>query len=140
MSAEFRELPTLLLPLVNRFYKANGHKGKAKGNERVFVLEQNSNIVAALRACPEENGYWLRSVWVALPLRGQKLGSQLLKQAVLELSPAPSWCYPYDHLKKFYLQSGFKEIALETTPDSIQSRYLTYCKKQPELLLMIYKC
>ena len=136
MHAEFRELPALMLPRVNRFFKANGHKGKAKSHERVFVLEQGGRITAALRACPEADGYLLRSVWVASHMRSQGLGTALLTQAVGQLGLSPCWCYPFGHLKRFYQQSGFIEADINAVPATIASRYLTYSHKHQGLLLM----
>ncbi len=137
MPTEFRELDPQAFPLVNRFYKQNAHKGKAKGGERVFTLYNNGTIQAALRALPMADGYLLRSVWVAVAERNKGLGTILLKQVTCQLSRTSCWCYPYPHLDLFYQQAGFKKAGIDTVPEVIADLYLSYAVKQPGLLLMI---
>ena len=132
----FRELNKQQFPLVNRFYKENGHKGKARGGERVFTLTVNGSIQAALRACPDADGYLLRGVWVAISQRNQGLGSALLKNVLTVLSPKPCWCFPYGHLKAFYQRAGFSEPKATEVPTAINTRYQGYKVKQPGLLVM----
>ena len=130
------ELAPTAFPLVNRFFKANGHKGKVRSDERVFVLKHNQQIVAALRACPKAKGYLLRSIWVATQQRGQGFGLTLIRAALTCLSPAPCWCYPYNHLRDFYLKAGMTLLAPEQTPLEIRSPWESYNRKGHDFLLM----
>ncbi len=126
-----QELEPIAFPLVNRFFKANGHKGKAKGGERVWVLRQGE-IVAALRACPKAHGYLLRSVWVSSGRRRESLGTTLLQQSLSQLPTC--WCYAYPHLEQFYQRAGFITVEPEQTPADIHEPYRRY--QQQGLLLM----
>ena len=125
-------LAPIAFPLVNRFFKTNGHKSKAKGNERVWVLRQGE-IVAALRACPKAHGYLLRSVWVSRAQRREGLGTTLLQHALRELPTC--WCYAYAHLERFYERAGFICVNPEQTPADIRKPYRRY--QQQGLLLMV---
>ena len=131
------ELSPLQLPLVNRFFKANGHKGKARSNERVMVLKEDGGIVAALRACPTSQGYLLRSVWVDTQRRGEGVGSQLLNWALPVLN-SDCWCYLYNHLMGFYEKSGFVVVEPEQVPEDIAKPYLNYRSKGQSFLLMAF--
>ena len=130
------ELQPVAYPLVNRFFKANGHKGKARSDERVFVFKHEGRIVAALRAFPKANGYLLRSVWVDIALREQGLGLQLTRNAVQALQPSSCWCYPYAHLRHFYIKAGLIERQPFEVPESISQPWKNYQSKGNTFLLM----
>ncbi|MCW7552051.1 GNAT family N-acetyltransferase [Endozoicomonas gorgoniicola] len=130
------EMQPVAYPLVNRFFKANGHKGKARSDERVFVLRSEGEIIAALRACPRSEGFLLRSVWVALSKRGCGYGLELVKETVEALSPLRCWCYPYQHLRHFYALAGFEELAPEAVPADIAMPWRNYRKNGQVFLLM----
>lgn len=130
------ELSPEMFPLANRFFKENGHKGKARSHERVFVWRENGKIIAALRACPKANGYLLRSVWVSIALRRTGLGSQLMQESLKRLSPSPCWCYPYSHLEAFYQRLGFHTMEANSVPEEIASPWLNYQSRGEDFLLM----
>ncbi|MGI9283067.1 MAG: GNAT family N-acetyltransferase [Endozoicomonas sp.] len=132
------ELTPVAFPLANRFFKENGHKGKARSNERVFILQVDRSIVAALRATPKANGYLLRSVWVHREKRSKGLGSQLMQTVLATLSPAPCWCYPYDHLTGFYEKLGFQKVSPDQVPSEIGKPYLNYLERGESFLLMSF--
>ena len=130
------ELESIALPLVNRFYRENGHKGKARSDERVFVLRDQGRIVAALRACPKADGYLLRSVWVATDRRRKGTGTTLLNCVLSKLGSFPCWCYPFDYLEAFYQRSGLQQVPPEQTPDEISSVWVNYRARGERFLLM----
>ena len=131
------ELPSIVFPLVNRFFKENGHKGKARGNDRIFALKDNNGtLLAALRATPKQNGYLLRSVQVDRSHYGEGLGTQLVRETVAMMFPAICWCYPFDHLQHFYEECGFKISSPEQVDDDIKGPYQRYLQQGQQLLLM----
>ena len=131
------ELLPAAFPLANCFFKANGHKGKARGDERIFVLRDSNNIIrAALRACPKDSGYLLRSVQVDCRIYRQGLGLQLVTSTVTLLEPAKCWCYPYPHLQTFYEKSGFTLIDENDTPKDIRQLFARYRNQGHQFLLM----
>lgn len=131
------ELQPAAFPLVNRFFKANGHKGKARGDERVFVLRDSDEVIrAALRACLRDSGYLLRSVQVDCRSYRQGLGQRLVSETVKQLQPATCWCYPYNHLKQFYENCGFHLIGGDKVPKDIHQPFLRYREQGQVFLLM----
>lgn len=130
------ELQPVAFPLVNHFFRANGHKGKARSDERVFVLRQNGSIAAALRACPKGEGYLLRSVWVSINQRRTGLGLRLTRKVLQALQPSPCWCYPYAHLEPFYLQAGMTVLSPEQVPDIVALPWRRYQEQGHDFLLM----
>ena len=132
----FIELEKVQFPLADRFYKENNHKGKTRSNERVFAVKQAHTFKAALRACGKANGYLLRSVWVEQNSRGDGIGHQLMLSTLDVLSPAPCWCYPYDHLEYFYRKAGFRITSSDNVPDEIATPFLRYQQQGQKLLLM----
>ncbi|MFK0572362.1 GNAT family N-acetyltransferase [Endozoicomonas sp.] len=134
------ELDHLAFPLVNRFFKENGHKGKARGGERAWIARNEQGvIVAGLRASPKSAGYLLRSVWVSGNARRQGIGSRLLNQTMKDmksLASATCWCYPYSHLETFYRRAGFIFPEIESIPSDILQPYQRYQQQGQDFLLM----
>ncbi len=131
------ELNPIAFPLVNRFFKENGHKGKARGDERIWVIrDQQGDILAGLRASQKSAGYLLRSVWVGNHVRRQGIGSLLLTATLSDLKFEACWCYPYPHLETFYMAAGFVLPAIESVPTDILEPYQRYQKQGNDFLLM----
>jgi len=139
MSMSLIRLPQEQYPLVNRFYKANGHKGKARGNETIYVIRDQQMIVAAVRLCPKQEGWLLRSLWVARERRGEGIGSILIKDVMARPEHTPCWCYPYDHLTAFYESAGFILLTVKEAPEDISGPFEAYQKKGNRILLMGYR-
>lgn len=131
------ELNPITFPLVNRFFKENGHKGKARGDERVWVVrDQQGDILAGLRASQKPAGYLLRSVWVGNHVRRQGIGSLLLTATLSDLKSETCWCYPYPHLETFYMTAGFVFPVIESVPADIMEPYQRYQQQGNDFLLM----
>ena len=136
MPFQFSQLSQEQFPLVNRFYKANGHKGKARGNETLYVMRETQDIIAAVRLCPKRDGWLLRSLWVAKSRRGEGIGTMLLHNVLATPEHHPCWCYPYDHLKAFYQAAGFQQQPADEAPEQIREPFEAYQAKGNHLLLM----
>lgn len=133
------ELTPIAFPLVNRFFKDNGHKGKASGDERVWVVRcSKGNIVAGLRASPKSEGYLLRSVWVGRNAQRKGIGSFFLREVLNDLGSIHCWCYPYAHLELFYQKSGFFSPEPDSVPPDILAPYLRYQQQGHDFLLMCH--
>ncbi|NIB44434.1 GNAT family N-acetyltransferase [Pseudomaricurvus alkylphenolicus] len=131
-------LDELQLPLVNKFYKRCRYSAKAGRGEKVYVLRDQSGIVAAVRLEPKPQGYYfLRSMCVDPALRRQGLGAQLLKALTPLLEQTRCYCYPFDHLQAFYAEAGFEQVPSETMPDFIRDGLLRYRAQGRKILLMV---
>ena len=120
---------------VNKFYRSQKHKGSASGDECVFVIYQDKDIIAAVRLAPHDDYYWLRSLYVATQLRGQQLGSLLLKTVHDSISD-PIYCFPFDHLLAFYEASGYQQLTEEDMPEALQDLYKRYSRKGTAIINM----
>jgi N-acetylglutamate synthase-like GNAT family acetyltransferase len=120
---------------VNQFYRRQKHKGSARGDERVFMIEDDEQIIAAVRLVPYDGFYWLRSLYVEQSRQGHRLGSQLLA-FVHSNTQLPIYCFPYLHLDHFYQQAGYDFIYEDEMPQSIHQLYTRYNRKGPGILAM----
>ncbi|MCV6591048.1 MAG: GNAT family N-acetyltransferase [Marinobacterium sp.] len=127
---------------LNRFYRRNGHRGKARPAHRAWWLEHNDTIMCALRLEPfdTEQGtiQLLRGMWAATGSRGQGYGSQLLTVLRHELASMACYCMPYLPQKNFYLRNGF-ETADQRAPRQLQQKWQHYLNRGEELSLMRYQ-
>lgn len=136
---------------INKFYKKNGHKGKANGNDRVFYAytlnEDEKQIIAAVRLCPVTDDlhtsesirteeFWLRSMWVKKELRQQGIGQALLTSMQDFLQRHACFCFPYDHLQYFYQQAGFNLMEMDEVPAPLADKYLGYKNAGEKIILM----
>ena len=120
---------------VNQFYRRQKHKGSASGDERVFIIEHDTQIIAAVRLVPYDGYYWLRSLYIEQSLQGKTLGSQLLNYVDHKIQ-RPIYCFPYLHLEHFYKQAGYDFVQETQMPQSILQLYTRYNRKGQGILAM----
>lgn len=120
---------------VNQFYRRQKHKGSASGDELVFVVKNQNEIVAAVRLVPNTGFYWLRSLYVDKTLQGQGLGTQLLTFVHQHIEPS-IYCFPYSHLEHFYTHAGYTLIAPQELPNDLQQLFTRYKGKGENILAM----
>ncbi|WP_372831855.1 GNAT family N-acetyltransferase [Pontibacterium sp.] len=126
------------LYLLNRFYKRNGHKGKADSRDKAYWLKTDDKTIAAVRFTPTAEGTLLRGLWVAQELRGQGLGGILLQACSSYWKQQACYCFPYQHLQEFYAKAGFAP-ADESTPPQYQKQLIRYQQRGEDLILMQYQ-
>jgi len=129
------------LPLVNRFYKQCRYNAKAGRGERVYVVRKTGVIVAAVRLQHKSDWFFLRAMCVDPALRNAGVGHFLLQGLEPLLSEHPCFCYPFDHLQRFYETCGFTRIdeaTLEKSEghDAILEPLQRYRRQGRKLLLM----
>jgi N-acetylglutamate synthase-like GNAT family acetyltransferase len=121
---------------VNKFYRSQKHKGSASGDERVFIISLNDDIVAAVRLVPHDGYFWLRSLYVKSELRGQALGHTLLVQVRNKIT-RPIYCFPYTHLEAFYKNCGYALLTLEQLPPPLNQLFKKYKGKGDGIICML---
>lgn len=133
---QFSQADHYTLPLVRRFYKANGMRGQAARDDIVYIARLDSRIVAALRLQPVKEGVLLRSMCVDASLRQQGIGSSLLDYIQPQLSQVTCYCFPFDHLEPFYHAASFRLIDPALAPPSINERFTRYINSGKRIYLM----
>ncbi|MBU2710946.1 GNAT family N-acetyltransferase [Zooshikella harenae] len=133
-----KQLKPVEYPLVNRFYKVQGYKGKARGNENIFVLQQ-SQIVAALRLVPLTDQWLLRGLWVDYALRRQGLGLALLNGIIDFLTISHYYCFADQDVVPFYLKAEFISPNIQTLPVPILQRFKAYQQRNARLQALIWQ-
>ena len=144
---------------INRFYKSQKHKGKANGSDIVYYAytqePDKQTILGAVRLVPytqeskATNNHsvltdppdfmWLRSMYIDETLRGNKLGSQLLDRINDEIE-LPIYCFPYDHLERFYGQCGYRLLTPDTLPEPLRDLFERYEKNGEKIITMGLNC
>jgi len=133
----FERLLEVQIPLVNKFYKHCRYSSKAGRGEVIFVLKGDAGIVAAVRLEPKNDGwYFLRAMCVDPSLRGQGVGSQLLKSMEAFLSSSRVYCFPFDHLVDFYSQASFVVCSPDIAPSFIKDACLRYQQQGRKICIM----
>jgi N-acetylglutamate synthase-like GNAT family acetyltransferase len=141
LELEFKEWGETNFRAVNKFYKSQGHKGNASGDERVFVALKSSEdphqlkVIAAVRLVHYQDYYWLRSLYVEKKLQGNNIGSQLLSFVSQNIQQAIH-CFPYTHLQQFYKHNGYSLTSLNDLPHALQQLYGRYSTKSDRVLVM----
>ena len=133
----FEQLTELQIPLVNKYYKQSRYSSKAGRGEVIFVLKDQSGIVAAVRLEPKNNGwFFLRAMCVAPELRGQGIGTQLLNHMQDFLSHHSVYCFPFDHLQVFYEKAGFILHGIDEAPSFIRDPFCRYQLQGRKICMM----
>ncbi|EAT12082.1 GNAT family N-acetyltransferase [Bermanella marisrubri] len=131
---------------INHFYRSQKHKGSASADEIVFVaLSSDYNqshieaakedIQAAVRLVPNDQYFWLRSLYVREELRAQGIGSALMKTVHSHID-ATIYCFPYKHLEVFYKTLGYELVEIDQLPNSLLQLYQRYQRKSDDILAM----
>jgi predicted GNAT family N-acyltransferase len=130
-------------PVLGRFYKRNGYKGKIQPEDLCCWLELNGEIVAAARILAHYSGTTsfslLRGVWVDKSKRGKRLGSQLLryisKNEVKKNNDL--YCLALPHLEQFYMTNQYKKAEGKQIPDQLTEMANRYKRRGQDSILMM---
>lgn len=131
------QLPVIQLPLVNKFYKTHGARGKAKGNERVWVVKVKGEIVAAARIADISGCDFLTGVHVAEDFQGKGIAKALIG-TMLRQCQKPLYTFPYSYLIGMYDRLGYTEITSEELPKPLQQRFGRYQGQGRDITAAVY--
>ena len=158
---EVQRIEPILLPLVNKFYQANGARARAKSSDRVWVVREQSAIIAALRVVHLCGHEFLTGVHVASSWQGRGVATLMLTEVFKQLYSAdvtdnavnpllnttvenkgkqhkPCYTFPYEYLIGFYSKLGWRQIEKQELPLNMQSRYERYCRQGRNIGVMVY--
>jgi GNAT superfamily N-acetyltransferase len=123
-------------PRIRELYAAWGYRGGVLPQDMVYVAEQGSEVMAAVRRTHEHGFVLLRGMYVAPEHQRRGIGSQLLGFFVSHLDRAACYCVPYMHLREFYGRAGFAPLACESVPAFLRERVASYRARGLEVLVM----
>lgn len=101
----FQPLPSELLPLLNKFYRAHRSPMRNAGGHAWVARRQD--IIAALNLTAVADGHWLTGLFSAPSERGKGLASALLVATLAE-QQGPVWLFCEASLLAFYARLGFQ--------------------------------
>ena len=135
LSLSISLVPECELFRLNRFYKRNGHKGKVDTGDTAFWLQDEKEILAAVRFTADGDNLLLRGLWVHKERRGEGLGSMLLTGCRHYWEKHTCFCYPYNHLEAFYAKHGFAHPD-EQAPEHLIRKLQSYQQRGEQVILM----
>jgi GNAT superfamily N-acetyltransferase len=125
-------LPEASKPLLNKFYKSHQSPMRSAMDSQLWVAKQQE-IVGALCLRAISGGHWLTGLFVAPPLRGQGIASDLIQKSVTQVA-GPVWLFCHPELSGFYQRAGFEQTT--ALSQAMAERFARYGRSKP-LLAMI---
>ena len=115
-------------------------RAQAAKNDDVIIARDSQTkeqkIIAALRLCPYEDSWLLRSMSVDQEYQRRGIGLKMLLENQLTLKDKACYCFPYRHLQDFYQQAGFQLIHTDKASPVIQQLFQQYIDSGKDIILM----
>jgi len=131
------QVPPLLYPLANRFYRQYQRGTKANRQHHIWVIREQNHQQDHILCCgclqPVDDGYWLTSLLVAPEHRRRRLASALLLHVRKQYS-GPIWLFCAPDLKELYLQAGYQSAS--ALPEALAARLARYQRHKPLIALV----
>lgn len=102
------------------------------------MARQNQSIIGALRLCPYNNSWLLRSMCIREDYRRQGLGHFMLSSIDAELQSKQCYCFPHNYLENFYMRAGFSLIDSVQADAVIAKLFNNYINQGRKIILMQY--
>jgi len=115
-------------------------RAQAAKNDTVIIARDSQTtaqkIIAALRLCPYEDSWLLRSMSVDQAYQARGIGLKILLESQQTLKDKGCYCFPYRHLQGFYQKAGFKLIHTDNASPAIQQLFQQYLDSGKNIILM----
>jgi len=115
-------------------------RAQAAKNDEVIIARDSQTkaqkIIAALRLCPYEDSWLLRSMSVDPDYQRRGIGLKMLTENKKILKDKNCYCFPYRHLQDFYQQAGFELIHGDNASPVIQQLFQQYTDSGKDIILM----
>jgi N-acetylglutamate synthase-like GNAT family acetyltransferase len=134
-----RTLDTDEFTKIEDFYKKNRYDSPISADDHFLVIENEDEIIGALRVCNEEGVFVLRGMHVADALQRQSIGSELLVYFCDFIDNKECYCIAHRYLKSFYGRVGFEEPELCEVPEFLNARLHHYQTKLGLDVLLLSK-
>ena len=119
-----------------QFYKSVGYSGGIRDSDIVILSQQDSDIVGMIRLCEEEGVFVLRGLYVAEAVRGNGIGTKLLRAAGKTIGKRECWGVSFRNLVKFYSSVGFIECKESGAPEFLVARIKKYISEGMDVVLV----
>ena len=133
MLLDISQLPPLLYPLANRFYRRYQRGAKVNRQHQVWVGKESEQIICSLCLQPVADGYWLTSLLVE-PARRHRGYANALLTTIRHHYTGPIWLFCSPSLVPLYTGAGF-DLACDL-PESLADRLLRY-QRHKELVPLV---
>jgi N-acetylglutamate synthase-like GNAT family acetyltransferase len=132
-------LDKLQYPLANKFYRAEGERGKVRGDDRCAVIKSATGVIwAALCLRRVGDASLLMSMAVGQKHRGNGYARRLLRESTAQLDDK-TYTFSYANLVGFYASEGFCEVSVEQLPDILRQRFISYQDQGRNIVAMRYQ-
>jgi predicted GNAT family N-acyltransferase len=128
-----------MLTQVKRFYREHKMKAQAPKTDDIYIALLNNKLIGALRLCPYENSWLLRSMCIKTDMRGKGIGRFMLNQLTTIFHEKQCYCFPFNHLENFYKTVGFEKIPTGDAAEIIEKKYTGYLANGKKILLMQFR-
>ncbi len=121
---------------IKAFYRQCGYGGGLNEKDLMLIARSEAEIIGAVRLCPETGFFVLRGMQVLASFQRQGIGKQLLQSCTEHLVDQACYCIPWQHLRSFYQQMGFQEVAPSKAPVLLYERFNSYISRSMSVILM----
>lgn len=127
---------------LNRFYKENKDKARAKADDLMFAaIDENQQVCAVLRLLPYPQFLFLRSVLTAPQFRGKGIASALIQYAIdtqtEQADNTPIYTLPTPLAQPLYRRLGFTAVEQTDIPIELQSSYRRFKRSNNDSSVMV---
>ena len=118
------------------FYQQVGYGIKLHDDDTVLEARDGDKLVGVVRLAEENGALVLRGMYVDQDSQRRGVGTMMLEAAGREIGMRECWCIPFDHLRSFYSQIGFRECGREAAPKFLQQRLDDYRESGRNVIIM----
>lgn len=127
---------------LNRFYKENKDKARAKPNDLMFAaIDDNQKICSVLRLLPYSQFLFLRSVLTHPESRGKGIAAGLIQYAVdIQFKQSPDlaiYTLPTPLARPLYIRLGFIPINQVDIPPELLASYRRFRRTDNDSSVMV---
>jgi N-acetylglutamate synthase-like GNAT family acetyltransferase len=127
------------LTRVAAFYRAVAYGGVLHANDEILLIEDDVDLVGAVRLAQENGVIVLRGMRVLPSHQGTGLGTRLLGAVGAALGDRSCYCIPYAHLVGFYAQIGFAEVDVGKAPAFLGARLQDYRRSREQAFTIMLR-
>jgi GNAT superfamily N-acetyltransferase len=118
------------------FLRHEGYGPLIDDSDRLFISEDDGEIVGAVRLCQEDGALVLRGMRVRADRRRRGIGRRLLAEVAAAIGSETCYCIPYRWLIPFYGEAGFREVMPADVPPFLAQRHARYVRDGLDVVVM----